>query len=284
MSRFDACLPITLVFEGGYSNNPKDPGGATYKGVTQKTYDAYRQRKGDPTQDVRSITDDELHTLYKEEYWDQVNGDILPVGLDLAVFDYAVNSGVEHAAKALQSLVGARADGVIASQTIEAVKKAGAVDQLVVKYCNARLAFLKTLSTWKTFGDGWTTRIKGSDPQDTRLDHGIEDYAFYAALDASAMLPPPVTPAAPQGKALPSDVSIIRKPAGAGAISVAAGVAGQQVMAAAQQVQPHIANNLFGHLALGGFVLLSVVGGGLIAFSWYRKMKDTGLTFKELFT
>lgn len=157
-SNFETALRLVLVHEGGFANHPADPGGRTMRGVTQRTYDAYRQRHGQPTADVKGITDDELREIYRTQYWDKVQGDDLPSGLDYAVFDFAVNSGPSRAAKFLQRIVGAEQDGVIGSQTIAALRGRDAAT-LVSRLCDDRLAWLKRLKTFSTFGRGWSRRV-----------------------------------------------------------------------------------------------------------------------------
>jgi lysozyme family protein len=156
IGNFTRALALVLRSEGGFVNNPKDPGGATNRGVTQAVYDAFRKLSGKPVQSVRLITDAEVSTIYKRQYWDAVAGDALPAGVDYATFDYAVNSGVARAAQALQSAVGVVPDGHIGLRTIAAVKDAGHVIDGV---CNGRLLFLRHLSTFADFGRGWTTRV-----------------------------------------------------------------------------------------------------------------------------
>lgn len=142
---FENCLPIILRFEGGRSNDPADPGGRTNKGITQRTYDAYRGAKGEPHADVYSIADAEVADCYRKNYWDAVNGDSLRPGEDLVVFDFAVNSGPAHALHVWKALT---AGGGLTelSATIEAV-------------CSNRLAFMRSLSTWPHFGPGWARRV-----------------------------------------------------------------------------------------------------------------------------
>lgn len=156
--RFEECLPLVLVHEGGYVNHPKDPGGATNKGVTQKTYDAWNDRAGKTRRSVKHITEDELRAIYRMQYWDKVSADELPVGLDYAVFDFAVNSGPSRGAKFLQRAVGVPDDGIIGAQTLAAVKKFE-TQGLIRSICDARLAWLKRLKHWPTFGKGWTRRV-----------------------------------------------------------------------------------------------------------------------------
>lgn len=159
-SNFPASLAEVLKHEGGWSNHPQDPGGATMRGVTQRVYDAYRARNRLSARSVRNITDAELHDIYKAQYWDAVRADDLPSGIDFAVFDFAVNSGPVRAAKYLQMVLGVTADGAIGQVTLKAA--AEAMPRIViVDLCDKRLAFLKNLSTWKTFGKGWSSRVAG---------------------------------------------------------------------------------------------------------------------------
>lgn len=158
MTRFDECLPLVLVHEGGYVNHPKDPGGATNKGITQRTYDAWCNRQGYPHATVKNITDAEVAAIYKAQYWDKVCADALPTGVDYTVFDFAVNSGPARAAKFLQRSVGAGQDGIVGAQTLSAVQDADA-NRVIVQVCSERLAWLKRLKHWPTFGRGWTRRV-----------------------------------------------------------------------------------------------------------------------------
>jgi lysozyme family protein len=147
-------LKQVLKYEGGYVDHPKDPGGPTNKGVTQAVYDNWRKSQNLPTQSVRAIADSEVAAIYKNLYWDRISGDLLPAGVDFAVFDFAVNSGVSRAAKTLQSVVGVTQDGQIGPATIQATKT-----YVAMTVTNKRLAFMQSLSIWSTFGKGWAARI-----------------------------------------------------------------------------------------------------------------------------
>lgn len=153
------CLRKILAAEGGKVDDPQDPGGRTNKGITQRVYDAWRRADGVKPRDVYLMTDNECGVIYHEQYWSPVQGDALPSGLDYAVVDYAVNSGVARAAMALQSLVGAAADGKIGPLTLKAVAAASTTD-LIDRLCANRLSFLQRLSTWPRFGAGWSNRVK----------------------------------------------------------------------------------------------------------------------------
>lgn len=153
-------LSRVLVHEGGYADHPKDPGGATMKGVTQGVYDAYRKRRGEAKRSVRQITEAELQAIYRRQYWDVVKGDSLPEGVDYAVFDGAVNSGPSQAVKWLQRALGSvKVDGVIGEATLAAVEAYPDHDRLIALMLGRRLAFLQALRTWSTFGRGWSGRV-----------------------------------------------------------------------------------------------------------------------------
>lgn len=155
-TNFAKSLAYVLQEEGGFVNDPRDPGGATNKGVTQAVYDDWRHRHAKPKQSVKNIADDEVSAIYRSNYWAAIRGDDLPAGLDYAVFDFAVNSGTGRAARFLQACVGAVPDGVIGPRTIGEIGDAALVAN---ELCNRREAFLEGLPTYKTFGRGWSARV-----------------------------------------------------------------------------------------------------------------------------
>jgi len=183
-TNFDTSLGLTLVYEGGWADNPKDPGGATYRGITQAVYDEYRQTLNLPRQSVRLMSDVDLRVIYRIRYWQRISGDQLQLGLDYAVFDFAVNSGVGRASRALQIMLGftgASVDGVIGPQTLQVAILHGArygVSALTDGICNARMAFLRSLPTFAEFGTGWTRRVMGAIPGHQAGDTGVIDRAY----------------------------------------------------------------------------------------------------------
>lgn len=161
---FTAALAAVLVHEGGYVNHPADPGGATNRGVTQRVYDAYRLGQGVKAQSVRYITDEEVHAIYKRQYWDVLRCDELPSGVDYAVFDFGVNSGCDRAARYLQMALAnpaVKVDGVIGVVTIDAAKNHQNHAILVGKLCEDRWDFLTRLPHFPTFKNGWKSRVDG---------------------------------------------------------------------------------------------------------------------------
>lgn len=155
---FEACLEHVLQSEGGWADHPKDPGGATMKGVTLATYRKYKP--GATKAQLRAISDADLAMIYRGGYWNKVKGDDLPAGLDLVAFDAAVNSGPGRGARWLQEALGVNPDGVIGPKTIAAANAAHK-DAVIDRACDLRLGFLRQLGTWKTFGKGWTRRVEG---------------------------------------------------------------------------------------------------------------------------
>lgn len=156
---FDLSLEHVLVHEGGWANHPRDPGGATMKGVTLATF---RRHYGSnkTKRDLRNITDAQLKKIYRRGYWDKCKCDELPAGVDYAVFDAAVNSGPGRSAKWLQAAVGAKQDGGIGPNTLERVDEHNPI-LVLDDICDRRLVFLQGLDTWSTFGGGWGRRVEG---------------------------------------------------------------------------------------------------------------------------
>jgi lysozyme family protein len=158
LSNFGKCLPPLLKHEGGNDDDPRDPGGRTSRGILQSEWNVWRASHPGLPSDVWEAPQGEIEAIYKQKYWDVLRCDELPSGVDYAVFDYGVNSGNSRGAKVLQRCVGVNADGEIGPLTIGATLR---VDPktLVNQICDERLAFLKSLHTWPTFGGGWSRRV-----------------------------------------------------------------------------------------------------------------------------
>ena len=194
---FTPSLAAVLVHEGGYSNHPSDPGGPTMKGIIKRVYDDYRRSKDLPVRDVRQITEAEIQEIYRRRYWDLIQGDKLPAGIDYAVFDGAVNSGPAQATKWLQRALGIPADGVLGPSTLAAVARAQDHDAVVAGIQARRLAMLKALRTWPVFGKGWGRRVEEVRRLGLALAAGAQDLplpttsASGKAYASSAKAPPP---------------------------------------------------------------------------------------------
>jgi lysozyme family protein len=154
---FDKCFALVIADEGGFVDHPKDPGGMTNLGVTRKNWEAYLNR--DVTEiEMRGLTPDAVKPFYKAMYWDKIKGDQLPAGVDYATYDLAVNSGVGRAAKMLQQIAGVLVDGALGPKSMAAIRERDP-KQMVDALCDMRLAFLKRLPTFDTFGKGWNRRV-----------------------------------------------------------------------------------------------------------------------------
>lgn len=154
---FTSSLAKVLDHEKGFVNDPRDPGGMTNLGVTQR---AWEEWVGHPVseKEMRALTPEKVAPFYKRKYWDKISGDLLPHGIDYLVFDTAVNSGPGRAIKLLQECLDVKADGVLGPQTLGALRVAGP-QTLIAKYARARLEFLEALPTWGAFGKGWSRRV-----------------------------------------------------------------------------------------------------------------------------
>ena len=156
-NNFEHCLVLVLKEEGGFVNNPKDPGGMTNLGVTKRAWDAWAQGPVSETV-MRGLTPKVVEPFYKAQYWDRIEGDKLAEGLDYAAFDMAVNSGTNRAIKYLQQLVGVPQDGILGPRSLEAIIAADA-GQMAESICELRMDFLRRLANFDTFGKGCQSRV-----------------------------------------------------------------------------------------------------------------------------
>lgn len=140
VSRFDECVAHVLKHEGGLVNHPDDPGGLTNMGIT---FAVFRENvPGGTADDLRRLTVDQAKAIYRKRYWEPLKCDSLPPGVDYAVFDFGVNSGINRSADFLKKV------------------KATDPSDIINELCDARLAYLKGLRTFPVFGNGWTRRVK----------------------------------------------------------------------------------------------------------------------------
>lgn len=150
---FDEAFTELLGHEGSYSNNDADPGGETMWGVTKRVAEASGY-----TGAMRDFPVEMAKQIYRRHYWDPVKADELPPALRYAVFDAAVNSGVQQSIKWLQAAIGADIDGRIGAQTI-AMARAAQPDFAMRRMLAARLKFMTDLKVWPTFSRGWARRV-----------------------------------------------------------------------------------------------------------------------------
>ena len=253
---FPQALRWVLQHEGFFVDHPKDPGGATNRGITQRTYDAFRISRVETPRDVRAIEEAEVRQIYREQYADAVWFDRLPSGLDYALFDFAVNSGPARAVKALQGIVGVRADGIMGNRTLAAVK-AHDSGQVITLLCDARQRFVRSLRTYKTFGKGWERRIAEVERKGVTLAEGL--------IPAN---PPPSggTPKADGRQSLSASIGASRR-----SKSAVAGVAGTALAAipeAMEMARP--AQELADFARYAGLVGLLIVAYALGYIIWVR--------------
>jgi len=158
---YPALFDRTLGHEGGYTNDPRDPGNwtggkvgvgkllGTKFGIAANTF---------PHLDIKNLTVEHARRIYKGLYWDKVKGDELPAGIDWAVFDYAINSGPFRAIVGLQRALGVADDGKLGPVTLEALRKTNP-RRVVNALCDERLKLMKSLKHWPTYKKGWTRRV-----------------------------------------------------------------------------------------------------------------------------
>ena len=199
-STYDAALARLLVHEGGYTNDAADPGGPTNFGIT--IYDYRKYVKPDATAaDVRAMKLDEAKAIYKSKYWAAQRCDELPAGVDYAVFDYGVNSGIGRSGRVLRRVLGLAADDWHTSDDVLAVLGQHDAKQVIVAICDERLRFLKSLRTWGVFGKGWGARVAEVKAYSLQLAAGAAHAAVMATPRATAKGVVPVAKAARQGSA-----------------------------------------------------------------------------------
>ena len=162
MSNFDLSLHFVIGAERGYSNHPNDRGGQTNYGITEGTlYNAKKLGIIDSTvATVKNLTLDDAKKIYKEMYWDKINGDNLPGDLSIALFDTAVNMGDKTSVKMLQRILGVTQDGVIGAQTLSAIENYNG--NLTNDFLNAREAKYETIAKQPDQGvflKGWLNRV-----------------------------------------------------------------------------------------------------------------------------
>jgi lysozyme family protein len=154
-SNREASICKTLSYEGGYTNDPRDPGGATNWGIT--IYDARLHWKPDATpEDVRCMPKSVAIEIYRKKYWAKLGCDERPSGVDFVEFDFGVNSGVARAANYRKALD---------PQNLKPV-------EYVKAFCAKRSSFLHSLRTFSTFGKGWGRRVADVEATGVRMALG----------------------------------------------------------------------------------------------------------------
>ena len=158
MSDFAEALALVLQMEGGRVDHPRDPGGRTNQGVTQRTYDAWREHHHQPPRSVYAIARNEVESIYHDGFAAPVCFGRLPTGVAYAVFDAAVNSGPARAIRWLQGAADLRTTGRLDSVALTTIGSRPA-PVLIDRLCDLRLGLLRHLPGWAPFGRGWTRRV-----------------------------------------------------------------------------------------------------------------------------
>jgi lysozyme family protein len=146
---FDQCFDKLISHEGGYVNDPRDPGGETKFGISKRAY---------PQVDIKNLTLGAAKEIYKRDYWDRAQCDKLPPSVAYVLFDAAVNSGIGQAIRFLQRAVNVADDGAIGPMTLAAVTRLDA-ESVCARYIGQRLDFMTKLTTWDVYGKGWSRRL-----------------------------------------------------------------------------------------------------------------------------
>lgn len=149
---FDTMFDRLLGHEGGYSNDPADPGGETRWGISKRSY---------PTIDIKNLTRDGAKQIYRRDFWDRIHGERLHDGVAFQVFDFAVNSGIETAVRYLQRALGVADDGHWGPVSQAAANATPESDQ-ILRLNAERLDYMTRLKNWPHAGKGWARRIAGN--------------------------------------------------------------------------------------------------------------------------
>lgn len=148
---FNSAVTNTLNYEGGYANNPKDPGGETNFGISKRAY---------PNIDIKNLTKEKAIDIYYHDYWLPIHGDEMLPSLAYNVFDMAVNAGVGTAIRMLQNALVITSDGKIGPNTLSAMKSANSAH--LTRFGALRAQYYFSLSTYAIFGKGWIIRTFGT--------------------------------------------------------------------------------------------------------------------------
>lgn len=187
---YSTAYKLTLGSEGGFSDHPRDNGGATNFGIIQLVYDAFRDTHGLTKRSVKLIESGEVGMIYEDQYARPIMFNRLPAGVDYAVFDFAVNSGVSRAGKTLQRIVGVTVDGQIGLRTVAAVREAAARNEegLIEQISEARQRFVQSLNTFDVFGKGWTKRIDQVEVNAIKLARNDKEFIMPTVTAGKAYL------------------------------------------------------------------------------------------------
>ena len=192
MDGFAQSLPFVLRWEGGFVDDPDDPGGRTNKGVTQAVYKAWREHEGLPPRDVARIEDAEVAAIYERNYWRPAQAGTLLRKLDLVQFDTAVNMGVGRAVRILQTTLGCKVDGAFGPDTAAA---AAGCDPLAAtrRFCDVREGIYRGIvanrPVMAKFLRGWLNRLNDLRQEALGTRRGPAPPPDFGGVDRVARLP-----------------------------------------------------------------------------------------------
>lgn len=149
---FERAFSIVVESEGGYVNDPNDPGGATRYGITEAV-----ARANGYTGDMRTLPLETAKSIYQKDYWDACKCGEMPWPLSLYVFDCAVNQGVSPAKRLLQRALGTVQDEIIGAGTLRLAR--GSKPWHWARYMAFRAQRYQSTRNYDRFGEGWLTRI-----------------------------------------------------------------------------------------------------------------------------
>lgn len=195
---YDEALRRLFAHEGGYTNHPADPGGPTNFGITIYDYRKY-VLPGATAADVRAMKLDEAKSIYRAKYWDSQLCDLLEPGVDYAIFDYGVNSGIGRSGRVLRRLLGLPDETSEVTQAVVDAANRRPAAELVVDVCAERLRFLRQLKTWPVFGSGWERRVAE-----------VRDFGVHIARDLPFVDAPGIAGAAPARAIEPDKFARVR--------------------------------------------------------------------------
>jgi lysozyme family protein len=161
-STFDACLEFTLAEEGGYIDHPTEPRLAANHGITLARLRRFLREPGLERDDIRQIPCSTVRALYLADFWNRTRCDALPPGIDLMVFDHAVNAGPDRAGRALQLACGykrAEIDGAVGPDTLARVELTDRLTLLDALTAMQRTGY-RQMAAYGLFGEGWLARLE----------------------------------------------------------------------------------------------------------------------------
>ena len=164
-NNFKECLDLVLKSEGGWVNNPADPGGETNLGVTKRVWEEY---VGHPVESLKKLTKEDVAPLYEQKYWRPCYGEVLPRGLDFVVFSMGVNAGPGRSVKLLQQSIGCVPDGVIGPTTRGLISSSNPTT-LISKFSETRREYYRALKTFPIFGKGWLARVDKEESESLQM-------------------------------------------------------------------------------------------------------------------